>query len=526
MQFHKTPGWMAAALMTFSPFAHAQTAVMTKVQQKTADGILEGIVSPDGKVRTFKGIPFAAPPVGPLRWKAPQPVTPWTGVRQAREFGPRCMQGNIYSDMIFHDAGPGEDCLYLNLWMPTNPPSNKLPVMVWIYGGGYQAGATSEGRQDGGNLAKHDVIIVSMNYRLGIFGFFSHPDLAKESGHNSSGNYGLLDQLAALQWVKNNIATFGGDPDNVTIFGESAGSFSVSALVASPLAKGLFQRAIGESGAYLSNGTLPMKPHAETEKADLAFAKSALGTDSLAELRAKPAAEILDAALKDKSVFFSPNVDGYFLPEDVISIFAARKQSIVPTLAGWNRDEQTYHSILHDDAPTAENFRKHLDQLYGANAGQIAKLYSGSNEADIKRAAQDLAGDRFIAFGTWKWLEVTAKTGKVPVYRYQFDQTLPLAPNAPADAEPIAPHASEIEFVFQMLFTRILTWRPEDHKVSDMMAAYWTNFAKSGNPNGEGLPQWPRYHSKANYSVMHLSASPGVAPDTHRARYLLLDSLH
>jgi len=513
MQFHKTAGWIAAALMTLS--VHAQTTV----QQKTADGMLEGVVSPDGKVRTFKGVPFAAPPVGDLRWKAPQPVTPWTGVRNAVDFGARCMQGNIYSDMIFHDAGPSEDCLYLNLWMPANPPSNKLPVMVWIYGGGYQAGATSEGRQDGGNLAKHGVIVVSMNYRLGIFGFFSHPDLAKESGHDSAGNYGLLDQLAALQWVKKNIATFGGDPDNVTIFGESAGSFSVSALVASPLAKGLFQRAIGESGAYLSNGTLPMKPLAESEKADLSFAKSALGSDSLAELRAKPASEILDAALKDKSLFFSPNVDGYFLPQDVISIFAAGKQSIVPTLGGWNRDEQSYHSILHDDPPTAENFRKHLNELYGANAARVAKLYSGANETEIKRAAQDLAGDRFIAFGTWKWLEMTAKTAKVPVYRYEFDQALPFP-------EPSTPHASEIEYVFQMLSTRDLPWRPEDHKVSDTMAAYWTNFAKSGNPNGEGLPQWPRYNAKANYSVMHISADPRVAPDNHRARYLLLDSLH
>jgi len=511
MQFR----WIAAALVCLSPMAHGQTTV----QQKTADGILEGVVSPDGQVRTFKGVPFAAPPVGELRWKAPQPVTPWTGVRKAVDFGARCMQGNIYSDMVFHDAGPSEDCLYLNLWMPANPPSAKLPVMVWIYGGGYQAGATSEGRQDGGNLAKHDVIVVSMNYRLGIFGFFSHPDLAKESGHDSAGNYGLLDQLAALQWVQKNIAAFGGDPDNVTIFGESAGSFSVSALVASPLAKGLFQRAIGESGAYLSNGTLPMKPHAETEKRDVAYAKSALGTDSLAELRAKPAGEVLDAALKDKSVFFSPNVDGYFLPEDVISIFAAGKEAIVPTLAGWNRDEQNYHSILHDDAPTAENFRRHLDEFYGANAGRVAKLYSGADEAEIKRAAQDLAGDRFIAFGTWKWIEMTAKTGKVSVYRYEFDQPLPFP-------EPATPHAGEIEFVFQMLSTRNLPWRPEDRKVSDTMAAYWTNFAKSGNPNGEGLPQWPRYNSKSNYSVMHLSADPRVAPDDHRDRYLLLDSLH
>jgi para-nitrobenzyl esterase len=263
------------------------------VQLKTADGVLEGVVSADGKVRTFKGIPFAAPPVGPLRWKAPQPPAPWTGVRKASEYGARCMQGSIYSDMIFHDTGPSEDCLYLNLWMPANPGRAKLPVMVWIYGGGYQAGATSEPRQDGGNLSKKGVLVVSMNYRLGIFGFFSHPELAKESGHDSSGNYGLLDQLAALQWVRKNIATFGGDPDNVTIFGESAGSFSVSALVASPLAKGLFQRAIGESGAYLSSETLPLKPRAETGESRSARLPSPGAGRPIrcAELRAKSADE-------------------------------------------------------------------------------------------------------------------------------------------------------------------------------------------------------------------------------------------
>jgi len=522
MQFRRPAGWMLATLMSVQTMAFAQ---IRYAQQKTADGVLEGVVSADGKVRTFKGIPFAAPPVGPLRWKAPQPPAPWTGVRKASEYGARCMQGNIYSDMIFHDSGPSEDCLYLNLWMPANPGTAKLPVMVWIYGGGFQAGATSEPRQDGGNLSKKGVLVVSMNYRLGIFGFFSHSELTNESGHGSSGNYGLLDQLAALQWVKKHIATFGGDPDNVTIFGESAGSFSVSALVASPLAKGLFRRAIGESGAYFSNSPLPLKPRAETEKSDAAFAKSALGTDSLAELRAKSADEILQAALKGKDVFFSPNVDGYFLPQDVASIFAAGKESKVALLAGWNLDEANSRAILEQDAPTAANFLTHLQKLYGAHAGEVAKLYAGSTEAEVKRAAQDLSGDRFIGFGTWKWLEMTAKAGTAPVYRYQFDQTLPLAPDAPAGAEATAPHASEIEFVFQVLASRQLPWRPEDHEVSELMGTYWTNFAKTGDPNGEGVPRWPLYTAKDDYPVMHLARDPHAAPDAHRARYLLLDSL-
>ena len=520
MQFRRPAGWLLATLMGVQTAAFAQ---IRYEQLKTADGVLEGVVSADGKVRTFKGIPFAAPPVGPLRWKAPQPPVPWTGVRKASEYGARCMQGNIYSDMIFHDSGPSEDCLYLNLWMPANPAVARLPVMVWIYGGGFQAGATSEPRQDAGNLSKKGVLVVSMNYRLGIFGFFSHPELTKESGHDSAGNYGLLDQLAALQWVKKNIATFGGDPGNVTIFGESAGSFSVSALVASPLAKGLFQRAIGESGAYLSSDTLPLKPRAEAEKMDAEFAGSALGTDSLPELRAKSADEILQAALKEKQICFAPNVDGYFLPEDATAIYAQGKQSAVPLLAGWNLDEARYGAILGQDAPTAANFRTHLQTLYGAHADQMAKLYVGSSDAEVKRAAQDLASDRFIAFSTWKWLEMQQKTAKVPAYRYEFDETLPLAPDAPAGAEATAPHASEIEFVFQVLSSRKLPWRPEDRKVSELMGSYWTNFAKTGDPNGAGLPRWPVYTEKDGYPVMHLAADSQAAPDGHRGRYLLLD---
>ena len=522
MQFRRPARWMFATLIGVQAVALAQ---IRHVQQKTADGVLEGVVSADGKVRTFKGIPFAAPPVGPLRWKAPQPPAPWNGVRKASEYGARCMQGSIYSDMIFHDSGPSEDCLYLNLWMPANhrgeAARDGLDLRRRISG----RARRRRGVRTAVIFSKKGVLVVSMNYRLGIFGFFSHAELAKESGHDASGNYGLLDQLAALQWVKKNIAAFGGDPDNVTIFGESAGSFSVSALVASPLAKGLFQRAIGESGAYFSGVVLPLKPHAETEKADAAFARSALGTDSLADFRAQPADTILQVSLKEEGFRFVPNVDGFFLPEDVLSIYAHARESMVPLLAGWNLDESGYGSVLEKDAPTAANFLTHLQSLYGANAGRIAKLYSGSSDAEVKRAAQDLASDRFIAFSTWKWLELTAKTGKLPVYRYEFDETLPLAPDAPAGAEATAPHASEIEFVFQVLSSRKLPWRPEDRKVSELMGTYWTNFAKTGDPNGEGVPRWPLYTAKDEYPVMHLTADPRVAPDAHRARYLLLDSL-
>jgi para-nitrobenzyl esterase len=495
------------------------------VQQRTVSGILEGVVSADGKVRTFKGIPYAAPPVGPLRWKPPQPPAAWTGVRKATEYPPRCMQARVYADMVFYDPGPSEDCLYLNLWMPALPTQPRLPVMVWIHGGGFKAGSTSEPRQDGGNLSKKGVLVVTLNYRLGIFGFFSHPELTRESGHHASGNYGLLDQVAALKWVKDNIAVFGGDPDNVSIFGESAGSSSVSALMASPLAQGLFRRAIGESGASFS----PMhelKPRVETEKTDLEFAKSALGTDSLEALRAKPATEILQAATKDRAPSFRPSIDGYFLPESVEAIFAAGKQSPVPLLAGWNADEDSYRSLLEGKEPTVENFTARVRVLYGPNAETILELYPAATAAQAKRSAQDLAGDRFTGLAAWKWMELQLKTGQAPVFRYRFDQTLPLPADAAhsSDAEPTAPHAVEIEFVFQVLSSRDLPWRPEDRKLSDLMGSYWTNFAKTGDPNAVGLPHWPAYSSDG-YQVMHLSADPHAAPDEHRARYEFLDSI-
>ncbi len=504
--------------------AHAQ---VTPSRITTADGVLEGVVSADGKVRTYKGIPYAAPPVGQLRWKAPQPAPAWTGMRKAVEYGARCMQGPIFPDMIFHDNGPSEDCLYLNIWMPAKPAKKPLPVMVWIYGGGFAAGSSSEPRQDGGNLSKKGVMVVSFNYRLGVFGFFSHPELTSESGRNASGNYGLLDQVAALQWVRKNIATFGGDPHNVTIFGESAGSFSVSALMASPLAQGRFRRAIGESGAFFST-TLQLKPLAQSEQADAEFARSSLGSSSLEELRAKPADEVLKAVLKAGMIRFSPNIDGYFLPRDVSSIFAGGKQGHIPLMAGWNADEGNYRAFFGKEAPTAQNFVTRARSAFGSNADTFRKLYPAATDAEAKRSAQDLAGDQFIAYSTWKWMEMHQKSGKSPIFRYRFDQTLPPPPSSAQTpgAEPTAPHAAEIEFVFGMLPSRNLPWRPEDRKLSDLMGSYWTNFAKTGDPNGPGLPRWPVYSSRDGYRVMHLDADPRPAPDQHRQRYEFLDSLN
>jgi para-nitrobenzyl esterase len=523
MKIHPQNWVRLFALLLGMQAAHAQQ--LRYVQVRTANGVLEGVVSADGKVRTFKGIPYAAPPVGSLRWKAPQPALSWTGVRAATNYGPRAMQGHIWDDMIFHDQGPSEDCLYLNLWMPADSSQAKLPVMVWIHGGGFIAGSSSEPRQDAGNLSKKGVMVVSFNYRMGVFGFFAHPELAKESGHDASGNYGLLDQVAALRWVKENIATFGGDPDNVTIFGESAGSMSVSALMASPLARGLFHRAIGESGACFST-TRPLPSRIQAEEADVKFAKSAFDTTSLAALRALPAKYLLRAALKQPQESFRPIIDGYFLPTNCLSIYAAGEQSHVPLLAGWNRDEGNFKSYFTNDAPTVENYVTRARARFGTNAETFLKVYPATTDAQAKRSAQDFAGDRFIAYATWKWLEMQLQTGGSPVFRYEFDQTLPLSPDAKPGTEPTAPHASDIEFVFRVLSSRKLPWRPEDHAVSELMASYWTNFARTGDPNGPNLPLWPAYTSEAGYPVMHLKANGGVVQDGRRGRYEFLDQLN
>ncbi len=366
------------------------------VQVSTANGVLEGVVSPDGKVRTFKGIPYAAPPVDSLRWRAPQPARPWTGVRKAVDYPKRAMQGRIYNDMVFNDNGPSEDCLYLNLWMPENPPTAKLPVMVWIDGGGFIAGSSSEPRQDAGNLCKKGVMVVSLNYRFGC-SVSSHIPISQK-------NRDTMRRATTVFWIRSlrsngsrkTLPRFGGDPDNVTIFGESAGSFSVSALMASPLAKGLLNRAIGESGAFFSS-TLPMKPRAEAEMAGLKFAQSAFGMSSLQSLRAIPAQRLLDEALKVPAETFSPDVDGYFLRESCPSTFAAGRQSHVPLLAGWNLDEGNFESFFGSDKPTVENFGVRANAIFGDNAKTFLKLYPAMTDSQAKRAAQDFAGDKFIA---------------------------------------------------------------------------------------------------------------------------------
>ena len=496
-------------------------------QVKTSGGLVQGTTTANGQIRVFKGIPFGAPPVGELRWQAPRPAAPWQGVKEATEFGPRCLQGQIFGDIVFKELS--EDCLTLNIWTPAKAASDRLPVMVWIHGGGFQAGAGAEPRHDGEAFARKGVLLVSVNYRLGIFGFFAHPELTRESGRNASGNYGMLDQVAALRWVKDNIAAFGGDPGNVTIFGESAGSFAVSALMASPLAQGLFHKAIGESGAYFggSLSPLPLRPLAESEQQGDKFA-AALGAASLAGLRAKSGDEILKAALKTQP-WFSPTLDGYFLTEDVPVTFAAGKQAKVPLLAGWNADESRAGVVLAKQKPTAQSFTDSTRKRFGTHADAILKAYPSSTDADALESAAALASDLFIGYGTWRWIEMHQKTGGAPVYRYSFDRKIPVPADhtvngMPATARDVgARHAGEIEYVFGALEQSLpkVPWEPADRQLSDAITTYWSNFAKRGDPNGAGLPKWPRYSDGGR--VLHLDQTISDAPDTFRARYESLD---
>ena len=501
-----------------SLFAHAADPLHVK----TDKGDIQGKLSDDGRVRIFLGIPYAAPPVGPLRWRPPQAVAAWKQPLATQSYGARCMQAGQFADMIFHDPGASEDCLTLNVWAPRDPaPGAKLPVMVWIYGGGFAAGSTSERRQDGEAFAKRGVILVTMNYRLNIFGFFAHPALAAESPQHAAGNYGLMDQAAALQWVRRNAAEFGGDPGNITIFGESAGSFSVSAQMASPMAKDTLAHAIGESGGAFSRGTLPFPTLAVAEAKDEAFARDVLGKTSLADLRAIPAEQLLTAMAAKRSqggpgVRFGPDVDGIFLPASVPDIFTAGKQAHIPLLAGWNHDEGSFAK-----APTTlAEYHDYADKTWGPHSADFLKVYAADSDQQANRAAVDAASDQFIADSTWEWIEAQVATGGAPVYRYRFDEPSPGDPFHPGNA---AFHSDEIEYVFGTLNNRAAApWTSADYKLSDEMQQYWVNFAKTGNPNGPGLPEWPTYNAAGNWEVMHLDATPQAEPDTHRDRYLFL----
>ena len=494
-------------------------------QVKTVNGIVDGNSETSPGIRTFKGIPFASPPVGDLRWQPPQPVKDWTSVRKADQFGPRCMQRPIFGDMGFRSNGMSEDCLYLNVWTPAKSSKERLPVLVYFYGGGFVAGDGSEARYQGESMARRGIVALTVNYRLGVFGFLAHPELTKESPHHASGNYGLLDQNAALRWVQQNIAAFGGDPKRVTIAGESAGSISVSAQMASPLSKGLIAGAIGESGSII--GALSAVPLEEGEQNGVKFATS-VGASSLAALRAMPAEQLLDATAKPGTPFPSPTVDGYLLPKLPVEIYAAGEQAHVPLLVGSNSEELGSFAVLGRETPTLENYRKALQRLYPDKADEVFKLYPASTEAEVIDAARDLASDRFISYSTWKWLDLAAKTGGKPTYYYNYARPRPaMRPgtgNAPGPAPRGAVHSAEIEYAMGNLDSnKVYAWTPDDYKVSSIMEGYFANFIKTGNPNGPDLPAWPTFDKGQR---MTIDVDTRAEVEKVRSRYQLLDQFY
>ena len=489
-------------------------------------GLISGVTDAKSDVKVFKGIPYAAPPVADLRWKPPAPVKAWTGVRQVDQYSAPCMQPIVpllpgvakldFEEGLHVPGTPSEDCLYLNVWTAAKSPAERRPVMVWIHGGALVIGSPAVLSTDGAALARKGVVLVSINYRLGAFGFLAHPDLTKESSHHTSGNYGLLDQLSALQWVRKNIASFGGDPGNITIFGESAGSWSVNLLVASPLAKGLFHRAIGESGALLLGlrnleGLLAVNGQslAEAEQTGVKVAQSA-GARSLSELRAKPAAEILKAAVPPGNPLAAPfgaTVDGWVLPDSVLRIFEAGRQNDVPILIGSNATEG---ALFMTQAVRADGAREQAKQAYGPQAEAFLKLYPATTDDEAKTSTTRFLGDAVFGLQMRTWARLQGKTGKAPAYLYMFDRV-------PPDAVcRCATHAAEIVYAFNNVELSSRPFQAVDRKVADTMSSYWVNFARKGDPNGAGLPNWAAYREQSDTlmtfgDAIEVRAVPGKA---------------
>ena len=482
---------------------------------KVEGGWIQGTVT-DG-LAIYKGIPFAAPPVGDLRWKAPQPVQKWEGVKDATKFGPGPMQNGNPSDY-------SEDCLYLNVWSPAKSANEKLPVLVWIYGGGFSMGNTADPSYDCEALArKGGIIMASINYRVGQMGFFSHPELDAESPSHTSGNYGLLDQIAGLQWIQRNIAKFGGDPDKVTIFGESAGGISVSMLCASPLAKGLFCGAISESGGSFGPyrpTTYPgenMQTLEQAEKGCLAVAER-LGAKSLKELRELDAKSFLSIGMGGGGGW--PIVDGYVIPDDQFVLYEAGKYNDVNVLIGYNSDEGA--SFSFGGRATPESHRRDVETRYGKFADALLEAYPLEN-GQIGKTARDLTRDAAFGWQTWSWARLQSKTGKSKVFLYYFDQHPDYPEGSPRYGNG-SPHGQEVAFVFQHIGPR--SDQPEsDAALSDAMGTYWLNFAKYGTPNAPDskLPEWPEFNND-NPQVMVLTGPvPHVGPVPSESSLKVLD---
>ncbi len=483
----RTSIFMLACLIAVPAF----TADLHEV--KTNAGVVSGVLK-EG-VHIFKGIPYAAPPVGDGRWKAPQPVPTWDGVRACETFGDNCPQqpypkGSLY----YREPRPeSEDCLYLNVWSGAKSDTERRPVMVWIHGGSLTRGSGATPAYDGTMLAKKDVVLITINYRLGVFGFMAHPELSKESPQGSSGNYGLLDMVAALEWVHKNIAGFGGDPENVTIFGESAGSFAVNYLIASPLAEGLFHKAIGQSGAAFSptaHLSATVDGQKSAEEVGLAFMEAA-GATSLAELRALPHEKILEVFTKNpqgRKFRSRGNVDGWFLEASVNDTYEAGHHNDVPVIVGSNRDELTAFIPQSMVPKTVAAYEKAMKAQYGDDFATISKLYPVKTDADVKDAFIRMRTDAGFGLGMRTWARKTAH-GDSPAYLYQFTREAAV-PNSEYYG---AFHAAEIRYAFNNVYQSPEVYTDTDAKLADTMSDYWVNFAKTGNPNGKGLPPWPAY---------------------------------
>ena len=527
---------LTLAAMAISIATSAQDAVSVK----TSYGILEGLDI--SGIKTFKGVPFAAPPTGDNRWREPQPLQPWQGIRECHDYAPDPMQEPIFGDMNFGADSISEDCLYLNIWTPAITMNEKLPVLIYFNGGGLMAGSGSEPRYAGMAMARRGMICVTANYREGIFGFFAHPELSKETAYKGSGNYGFLDQQAAIRWVHENISLFGGDPERITIAGESAGSMSVSALMASPLSRGLFAQAIGSSGSVIADKRV--ESLAEAEKAGVDMMRR-MGYKNVKEMRRVPA----EALMKQANVRNVPvyNIDNHFLTEQPLATYAAGRQMRVPLLVGGNSLEMSPaayfgYITMSGREITMEDIAKTASGMFGDNTDEMLSLYGITAPDDIyKQPGIDLCGDLFLAYSTWRWGNIHNATSGQPVYRYLYSRERPkmmiegkvagLAGGVKdkTEAEEVvenkipeihgAVHSADIEYAMGNLPTnRVYDWQPEDYMVSDIFMGYYANFVKTGNPNGIGLPQWLPLDSSDSPGFMVIDVKTRMEKDAGAER--------
>ena len=478
-----------SSLLLASSLTAAALAGAISQPVRVEGGEVAGLPGRDRSVTVFKGIPFAAPPVGNLRWREPQPVIPWKGVRRNADFGTSCVQ-TIHNELkpwtyefMTHNQ-ISEDCLYLNVWTPANATSDKLPVYVYVYGGAFNSGSAAVPVYDGEALARKGIVIVTFNYRVGAFGFLALPELTRESPHRSSGNYGLLDQVAALQWVRSNIHQFGGDPARVTVGGQSAGSISVHDLTASPLAKGLFHGAILESGGSTVGHmgiNIGPKTLADAEADGEKFMHQQ-GAATLSELRAVSWQKLSST---DPGFRFIPSVDGYFLPAPVTTTFAQGKQNDVVSLTGINTGELQGFAGPQGAPTTVEAYQQQAAKRFGDRAGEFLKLYPAATESEVKSAVQESARDGNVT-ALYLWAQIRAETSKTPVYEYLWNHALP-GPDAPRFG---AFHSSELPYVFDTLSFSNRPFTAQDHEIASVMSSYWVNFVKRGDPNGKGIANW------------------------------------